>query len=80
MKYGLDGDISLPPLDRLDELYGAILELLLTPPPVKEKLLQSESPEKKWKLCLMNGNLLAQIQKDSSMEDVGGLDQKVLYY
>jgi hypothetical protein len=40
---------GMPDAERLNEMYGSILDQLLTPPQVKEQLLISQSAEQKWK-------------------------------
>lgn len=43
-----------PPLDELDRIYSAVLDQLLFPPHVKEQLLATQRPEKKWQQCLLH--------------------------
>lgn len=38
-------------------MYEKVLDHLLTPPQVKEQLMQSQSTEKKWKTILMHKKL-----------------------
>ena len=45
---------SIPPLEELDRIYSSVLDQLLFPPHVKEQLLSSQPPEKKWQQVLLH--------------------------
>ena len=45
---------SIPPLEELDRIYSSVLDQLLFPPHVKEQLLASQPPEKKWQQVLLH--------------------------
>jgi hypothetical protein len=47
------------PIDaEVEEMYAAVLDSLLTTPPIKEQLIASQSIDKKWQFVKMNDQLL----------------------
>lgn len=47
----------MPDLDRLNAMYVAVLDHLLTPPQIKEQLMSTQVPEKKWQTVQMYENI-----------------------
>ena len=48
----------MPPKEQLEEMYEQLLDKLLTPANVKEKLIKEQPLEKKWQLCLLHKSVL----------------------
>ena len=68
---------AIPPLDELDRIYSAVLDQLLFPPHVKEQLLASQPPEKKWQQCLLH-KTTTENKEDMKALSWGDKDRKLL--
>lgn len=55
-----NGELTMPPEKELNELYGKVLDHLLTPPNVKVRLIESQTIEQKWKIVQVHVSSLEQ--------------------